>query len=272
MTFNHWQAAIRPKVQGTWNLHNYFSDKLDFFIMLSSMTAVLGNTSQANYAAGGGFQDAFARYRTNKGLPAVSLDLGMVKSVGYVAETAGVRERLEKIGYRPLEEEEVMWLIEAAIRRPLRQQHSAQITTGIAPFDTPDGIAWRNDRRFSGLRKQHHNTLPSHSSSNKSKEGNISLRDLLATTSSQPEAVTLVASAIVKKLSEMFMLSESDIDTSQPMSKYGVDSLVAVELRNWLVARAKVDISIFDILQSASLVALAGSVVGKLGLFREKEA
>ena len=272
MPFTHWRAATHPKVLGTWNLHNHFSNSLNFFIMLSSMTAVLGNTSQANYAAAGGFQDAFARYRTTRGLPAVSLDLGMVKSVGFVAETEGVRERLEKIGYRPLEEEEVLRLVEAAIRNPLRPLHASQITTGIAPFDTADGIAWRLDRRFSGLTTRQHQQ-PSFSGQNDKPTGggkDISIKDLLSSPSppSHPEALSLVSSTITAKLSDMFMLPKSDIDKSQPLAKYGVDSLVAVELRNWLVARARVDLSIFEILQSASLEALAGVVVERCGVRR----
>lgn len=103
-------------------LNVQFSEsQLDFFIMLSSMTGVAGNSSQANYAAGGSFQDALARHRAAQGLPAVSLDLGMVRSVGYVAETKGVADRLMKSGYRFVEEEEVLRLIEAAITKPIRQ-------------------------------------------------------------------------------------------------------------------------------------------------------
>lgn len=46
-----------------------------------------------------------ARYRTAKGLSAVSIDLGMVKAIGYVAETKGVEEQLTRIGFAELEEE-----------------------------------------------------------------------------------------------------------------------------------------------------------------------
>ena len=55
MEYKQWINAIRPKVLGTRNLHTQFGSTLDFFVMLSSVIGVLGNTSQANYAAGGTF-------------------------------------------------------------------------------------------------------------------------------------------------------------------------------------------------------------------------
>ncbi|KAJ3509611.1 hypothetical protein NM208_g15645 [Fusarium decemcellulare] len=55
----------------------------------------------------------------------------------------------------------------------------------------------------------------------------------------------------------MFMLPAEEIDKSQGLAKYGVDSLVAVELRTWLSSRIQTEISIFDMLQSASLIAVA---------------
>ncbi|KAK4983979.1 putative secondary metabolism biosynthetic enzyme [Elasticomyces elasticus] len=235
MNFDQWEGAIRPKVAGTYNLHKQFGDALDFFIMLSSATGILGNTRQANYAAGGTFQDAFARYRTSKGLPAISIDLGMVKSVGYVAETKGVAERLAKMGYRPLEEDEVLRIIEAAVRTPVRQQQSSQIVTGLASFESADHIAWRQELRFAGLKKHQTSSRVQGGHSGR-KDGN-SFKDSLADAVSWNDAVGIVTEGITKKLAEMFIIPEAEIDKSQSLSKYGVDSLVAVELRNWLVSR-----------------------------------
>ena len=55
----------------------------------------------------------------------------------------------------------------------------------------------------------------------------------------------------------MFSLPEDEVDPSASMSHYGVDSLVAVELRNWLSSASQSEVSIFDIMQSKSLVGLA---------------
>jgi len=56
MTLEQYNAALRPKVHGSWNLHKLLSkNDLEFFVMLSSLSGVVGLASQCNYAAGGTF-------------------------------------------------------------------------------------------------------------------------------------------------------------------------------------------------------------------------
>ncbi|EOD43154.1 putative lovastatin nonaketide synthase protein [Neofusicoccum parvum UCRNP2] len=91
MTLEDYQAALAPKVRGSWNLHEYLPKDLDFFIMLSSSNGVVGARQQGNNAAANTYQDALAHYRRARGLPATTLDLGNVLSVG---STATNRETL----------------------------------------------------------------------------------------------------------------------------------------------------------------------------------
>jgi len=52
MTHDQYVGAIRPKVQGSWNLHENLPKNLDFFVLLSSSAGIAGSRGQANYAAG----------------------------------------------------------------------------------------------------------------------------------------------------------------------------------------------------------------------------
>lgn len=134
MTYDQWHRGLQPKVNGTINLHNNLHD-VQFFVLLSSLTGVGGNTSQANYAAGNTFQDALARHRTTQGLPAVSIDLGAVEAVGFVAESGReVQDRIEKkLGSVVVPLNRVLGLLEAAIRDPLRKDiDSSQVITSIS--------------------------------------------------------------------------------------------------------------------------------------------
>ncbi|KAL8718899.1 MAG: hypothetical protein Q9225_004024 [Loekoesia sp. 1 TL-2023] len=257
MTFGQCKGTASGKVAGSINLHNLFKD-LDFFIMLSSLTGILGNASQANYTAGGTFQDALAQYRTVNGLPALSIDLGMVKSMGYVAEATGVSERLIKLGYTSVEEDEVLRLIEPGIKTPYRRgERSCQVVTSLGSFTTAEDIYWREDLRFQFLKK-----VSMSGTGGSSKEGS-SLKDSLAQALSWQEVLDLITDAVTNKLSHMFMIAPDEFDKSQPLSTYGVDPLVAVELRNWLVSHVQADMSIFDVLQSTSLSGLASKAAMK---------
>lgn len=82
-------AMIRPKIMGAWTLHHLLAGQpLDFFVLFSSASAVLGSPQLAAYAAGNAALDAFALYRRAKGLPALSVNWGYWSSVGMVARYA----------------------------------------------------------------------------------------------------------------------------------------------------------------------------------------
>lgn len=80
------REALEPKFQGSKNLHEMLPRDIDFYVMLSSICGLIGSRGQANYAAGNTYQDALAHFRRSKGLPATSLNLGNVQSIGYLAE------------------------------------------------------------------------------------------------------------------------------------------------------------------------------------------
>ena len=270
MTLEDWQTAIRPKVTASWNLHSHFSqlDTLDFFVMLSSLSAILGWASQANYAAGGSYQDALARWRCSQGLPAVSLDLGMVKGVGYVAESLAVLDRVRKAGQSlALSEDDVMQALATAVLNPLNQpQVLLGLNSGPGPqWDLTNKSSMGRDARFMPLRYRQPTSARSQAQTQQEgADANAKpLSARLQEASSPDEAGRLVGDAIATKLSDIFMIPSDEIDLTKPLALYGVDSLVAVELRNMLMLQAAADVSIFNILQSVSLAALAGDAVAR---------
>ncbi|KAI0529971.1 putative polyketide synthase [Xylaria digitata] len=79
MTFENWKTSVEPKVLGAMNLHSALADtNLDFFIMTSSVSGILGTPGQSNYAAANSYLDALPRHRTARGMAATSLILPMV--------------------------------------------------------------------------------------------------------------------------------------------------------------------------------------------------
>ena len=273
MTWDNWQTCVRPKINGTFNLHTEFSrpGSLDFFIMLSSLSGILGFASQANYAAGGAFQDALARWRQAHGLPGVSVDLGAVKGVGYVAETTGVADRMRKAGETlMLTEDTVLQTLQAAILHPMDHP---QILLGLNPgpgpqWDQQGQSQMGRDARYLPLKYrepqgQGQGQGGQAGGASASGSGAQALAGRLAQAESRDAAVLLVGEVIAAKLATIFMIPTDEIDLAQPPALYGIDSLVAVELRNMLVLQAAAEVSIFSILQSASLMVLASDVVAK---------
>lgn len=267
MTIDDYTAAVLPKVAGTWNLHSKFqqSGDLDFFVIFSSNVGILGNASQSNYAAGGSFQDALARWRVARGLPCVSIDLAAVKSVGFVAETAGVWARMAKLGHMSLEEDTVLSLVELAVLEPSATQIVAGINGGPGVhWDRESSSQLGRDARFTALRFRQQQRQ-SGSKTGGETGGGQALASRLAEANSRSEVERLVSQAMAQWLANIFTVPIDDIDMTKPPGSYGIDSLVAVELRNMLTRQVGAEVSSFSIMQSASLAALASEAAAKSG-------
>jgi acyl carrier protein len=263
MTSTQWSNTLAAKVTATQHLHDLFprAEDLDFFIILSSAFGVIGSVSQANYTAGGTFQDAIARQRVALGLPCITIDLGIVGDVGYVAENeAGMADRLLSNSHRPLSEDEILQLLDYCIRHPRRTPRTAQIVTGLASSAVRKQ-SWGKELRFAALADD--GTSRGDASGGEAgslTRGSTGLKYRLKNASTVEEASDMVEKAVVEKLADMFVIPEQDIDASKPLAQYGVDSLVAVELRNWLVPTTQCEMSIFDLLGASSLKGLATSI------------
>jgi acyl transferase domain-containing protein/NAD(P)-dependent dehydrogenase (short-subunit alcohol dehydrogenase family)/acyl carrier protein len=86
-TWETFETVFRPKVYGTWLLHEAAKSfpELDFFVCYSSAAAVLGGATQSNYAAANSFMDHLMHWRAARGLPALSVNWGPWSEVGMSA-------------------------------------------------------------------------------------------------------------------------------------------------------------------------------------------
>ncbi len=263
MNFEAWQEVLQPKVRGTTNLYDQLSSAdLDFFVILSSSAGVMGNTSQSNYAASSTFQDSMARHLSSRGLPVVALDLGMILSVGFVAENEGALANLKKWNFRGIRNEEFLAMLKYSIVEARRSPTDSQMITGLAPprnLSADEEIPLHlQEPRFSHVLQ-----LGKTSEVGPSQEGRVRLQDVLKSVHSMSDAQRAVCDALVSKMSTLLKIPLEDISPSSPMAAYGVDSLVAVELRNWTFHEAKADVPVLELLAAKSLMSLSGEIAKK---------
>ncbi|KAI1756773.1 type I polyketide synthase [Xylaria castorea] len=276
MQFTQWRNGIRPKIDSSRNLHKHLPD-LSFFIMMSSAAGVVGHMSQSNYAAGNTFQDALARHRTAHGQPAVTIDLSAVKSVGYVAdrEASGderLKARVEYVGLGAIDIEAVLRLVEDAIRNPLRSSlEDSQVIIGVNYHGVINESPIRGDKRFGTLRISSQQGLKDTVGTSDKSSAQVLAQALSKPSTTLEQATALLVDAIAAKLADIFNIPLDDIDPDLPLSRYGVDSLVAVEIRNWLGSGAKSKVSVFEILQSASLADFGALVASKSELVKGEQ-
>ena len=276
MTLDEWNAAVRPKVTASRNLFDHLGRDLDFFILLSSTVGITGGPEQANYAAGNTFQDALARHLASQGVRAVSLDLPVIRGVGYVEERPGLLDHLRAMGWAFMEEDEFHAALDYHCRR--RAPASAVARAQALPrFWLPQQTAaqgrelpsWRLDPLFSHLAMSSSATGPA-AGGEAQKAKTVNYAALLAATKTSEEAVEVALEAFMSKVSRVLSVEVSNLDPARPLHAYGVDSLVAVELRSWLAKELKAEVSVFDmtnassISQVASTAAARSKLVGKV--------
>ncbi|KAL2793731.1 polyketide synthase [Aspergillus keveii] len=263
LTYDSWLANTGPKAQGSWNLHELLPQGLDFFVLLSSVAGIMGARGDSGYAAGNTFLDGLARYRNGIGEKAVSLDLGLFLSAGYLHENERVREYfLSNNVLRPLRESDLHALLDIYCSHSVEalSTEKSQTVVGITPVVRQKGTG-----RTDWLQKPiaSHINIAGLGSSSASKGGKTNFAEVFASGKSLEEVSCAIAQSMKAKLAQMLSISPGELDLDKPIHQYGVDSLTAVELRNWFSREMRADVAIFDILGGASISSVVTLAVGK---------
>ena len=282
MSFDDWTAAISPKVQGTWNLHNAITWDLDFFILCSSYSGIVGQWGQGNYAAANTFLDAFVQYRHSQGQSASVIDIGVMGEIGFVSKNKEIIELFEKAGMLFLKETDLLDAFNLAIQRSAPQPVSAtaqatghggelsflndsQILLGLNttfPLASPNTRSvWKRDARAA----IYHNINSVTQTVNIRKDDG-GLRSLVAAAMERPDllqeesTMEAFAGGMAQALADFLIKDVANLRVDHSLEQLGVDSLVAMELRNWIFSEFAVQVSVMIIIQSQSLLKLAESI------------
>ena len=243
--------------------------------MLSSVSGIIGSIGQANYAAGNTYQDSLAKYRVLAGQKATSLALGWMGDVGIIAENKELARGKEAMqDMAQISEAEFHALLEYHCdpRLPLLSPMKAQPIVGlVAPAQfRAKGLeppSWMENPMLAPLARM---DLTGPSSSTAITDSAADSVDYAAKFAASPSvrAGEVVTEALVQKLAKAITFPPTGIDTAKPLHAYGVDSLLAVEIRNWFAKVFEADIAVFDIMGKGSIDAIGAVVAAKSALKR----
>jgi NAD(P)-dependent dehydrogenase (short-subunit alcohol dehydrogenase family) len=278
MTADDWQTVTAPKVEGTCNLHKATlaaGAPLDFFIMFSSISAVVGQPGQANYVAANAFLDAFTLYRRSRGLPATAIDVGVVEDVGLAAQRSGFISGMKSMGFLTVRESQILDAMSLAIinsnSSALSSSSSPNFVIGLGsstPLSSPDNrLFWRKDPRMAVYHSRAAAGGDSGAGGGPSSAGIKAFltaarndHQLLKT----PETAIMLAVEIGKKVLALLGKPADDLQTSLGLSDLGMDSLVGIEMRKWWKTTFGFDVSLLEMLGMGTLEVLGKFAVDGL--------
>lgn len=269
-SYDDWYIAVNCKTIGTWNLHTILPSGMDFFILLASASGLAGIRGQANYNAGNCYEDAFARYRVAHGEKAVSFDLAAMRDDGILAETPELLNRV--LGYgtlQPITRRTYFTLLDHYCNPalPLLSPQECQVAIGLG-LGGGEGLETVDYSTFPLMYpmqvlgdKMALNGTTSDSTSGGSQ---ANYRTLLSNSASFDEAGEIVLDAVLSKLGKSLatMANRDTVDFYRPLQSYGVDSLLAVELRNYVAKEFVADVAVFET-QGASTLSTLSLVVAR---------
>lgn len=241
---------------------------MDFFIRLPSLAGIYDLPSKSNYAAGSAFLEALAQLRAADKFSSgtsVSLDLGWMQTIGIVAERADYRHRRERTrDMIPIQKEDLLALLEHYCNPDLSPPgpEQSQILVGSS---TPMDSYARGD------------TPPAHL-----KAPLFAPFDVVRARTAAGPAISATQQDMIKqfwsagdikgravvevlkgKLVHALGVQVEDIDSQKSLADYGVDSLMAMELRNLIWRDFGVSVAEFEIMRGKDILAVGELVARK---------
>jgi len=263
MNSEDWRVPHGPKVTGTLNLDDAFSSpNLDFYITLSSVSGIMGQAAQANYAAGNCFQDAYIRQRNGQTRTRYfTLNVGAIPDSESIASMTEVNVQQDLITEFGMSFEELYQTLRYAMDPNTSLRGSAQSIMGFnrqSIFASRDEFAQRNP--FFSMLPYTQDEMAANSSGSGAKRDT---EQLLRNAKSLEEAVAIISEAIVDRFVTFLNLSLDDVSLDQPLALMGMDSLVSIELKNWMVRVFKAILQASELSSAPSIVDLAKTLASR---------
>lgn len=246
------ERVLRPKMLGGWNLHQQtLGRELECFVLFSSLSSVFGHAGQANYSAANAMLDSLAYYRRAQGLPALVMNWGHLGEAGYLAEREELGERLKRQGVLSFTVQQATDCLEYALQTMAIQLSCLRIDWRIW---RGLGITNRVSPRFEHLLIY----------DDESGGGTTASASNMRAASADVRR-SMVDSSLRGKVGSLLGVQADKISADRALLEMGLDSLMAVELRNWVEGQMEIDLPISSLMQGNSFDELVNQISQSVG-------
>lgn len=252
---DRFKAVMAPKVDGAWNLHRLTAKlPLDFFVLFSSVASLLGTPGQANYVVANAYLDGLAHQRRALGLPALSINWGGWSEVGMVARHASATDVFALRGFATLTPEQGLATLERLLCHDLPQV-AAMAVNWAQVCDVYPQMAQRpflaELMRAAAPRGKGASTVDS-----------VTRSDLLSLPAT--ERLERLRVYLGAQLARTLGTSVAEIDVDFPINAMGIDSLMALEMKNRVEAELGAVLPIVKLLEGANIRQIAELLLAEI--------
>jgi acyl transferase domain-containing protein/acyl carrier protein/SAM-dependent methyltransferase len=249
LTHGRITSVLAPKLDGALNLDRLTrTDPVELFLLYSSATTVMGAPGQGSYVAANMALEAIAQRRMAEGLPALAVAWGPIGDVGYLARQDAARDALmRRLATAP------MTAMEALDSLPLLLA-SGQPVVAFAP------VRWDAAHQYLPILK---NPTFEDVVTGGTDIGSVDIRDRIHSLPPD-EAKAFIVGLLVEEAARVMSFAPDRIDPQRPLSEFGMDSLMAVELRLALETRLGIDVPLVSLSDNTSLSTIATRMVRNL--------
>ena len=257
ITPERYMNVFKPKAVGCWHLHEAtLSMELDHFVSYSSISAIYGNPGQVSYVGANSFLDNFSSYRRSSGLPAMTINWGVIGDVGFVARSGNVGGLLYKQGWKAFSLQQALSVLEQMLlNNPIQRVATDSDWEMIGSFFPHSA----KSSRFAHLVRE--KELGGGNSGVGTGDG--ALKSILM--DALPENQTEI---LVLQLKETFArvigTTANKVDIAEPVTKYGLDSLMANQIRNWIQNNLSIDYSMMRIMRGPTIEEMSAHILAEL--------
>lgn len=234
--------VLLPKIAGCLNLHELtLHQPLEFFVLLSSISSIIGNLGQGNYAAANAFLDGFCQYRQAMGLPALTVNWGALNA-GVLVRHQNIAKNLENHGIKALPVKTALHLLENAMR-------GKELQVCIQDVD------WQQLMECMPSLKKSSVFVDFAIESNLVKKSNALAQELLEI--DEDKRLDIVTDIIKETLAKTLKMDSTKIDIHIRLNTLGVDSLTAMELQSDMETNLGVKIPTLELMKGPTIKQLA---------------
>jgi phthiocerol/phenolphthiocerol synthesis type-I polyketide synthase C len=253
------ERVLAPKVKGVDNLDAATRDMpLDYFILFSSATTLMGNPGQANYVAANAYMEGVARRRAGAGQKALAIGWGPITDVGVLARSERLRSRFQKLtGVHGMRAREALDLMGQALALPAAECLAVMTISPSDGLFSADRLAVLKSPTYASFVRE-------------ARDGGEGATQLDLDAIAQKEGLDGVrrklTDVIVWQLARVLHAREDEISRTRPLGEIGLDSLMLLEFAMNFEETFGIHVSLTSSVGALTVASLANEVIAQLDL------